>query len=65
MSSSDDFVVVLPTGSGKSLFWLYLAMVKHGNGDITVVVVSLVSVLLDQVVSFACQNHVTYTLQRE
>jgi hypothetical protein len=26
LSSSKDFVVVLPTGSGKSLFWLYPAM---------------------------------------
>jgi superfamily II DNA helicase RecQ len=60
LSSNKDFVVVLPTGSGKSLFWLYPAMLDHNDGDITIVIVPLVSVLLDQSAAFALQKNVRH-----
>jgi DEAD/DEAH box helicase len=62
LSSSKDFVVVLPTGSGKSLFWLYPAMLDHNDGDITIVIVPLVSVLLDQSTTFALQKNVRHII---
>jgi DEAD/DEAH box helicase len=60
LSSSNNYVVVLPTGSGKSLFWLYPALLEHKDGDITVVIVPLVAVLLDQAASFAQQKNVRH-----